>query len=569
MRASSRSQLGSTNWAFIIALLLLLVFVYMWWDETDKQDKMTNELREAKELTVQLNTEALAIAEMAENISNAVGWQDQNYSFKHVKGARGNILLTDVRKVATHSNPDGVFPAGEGGAATDGLLKQIMEGAVVNFDRSARLHTTKTGEETPHTFETLSAEFKAELNALMNQINDTHKSRPTPPADPDDTDGQAAYEAEYAAYMNSIKEYDDKLKALTSKPAYVEYVSRIRAPGTWGESSAVGVKVSYYKYTTGGKRTLQEAMEGVPAAFRGMKQELAAYINKANEEITQLRADKKAKEDAVTASQQQLQAEQEGRTNDVGALQQQLQDANTRGNANSVRATKAENDLNKARDDFTKTEAALRRDVEARKEQNRLLKEKRDLIIARDDPDGTVLASNGALGTATIDAGSSDKAYVGQKFVVSSLDRAGNRINRGEIMVVRVTGAHSAQVRILAGEVTAGDRIHNPFYERGERVYVFFAGTMDKWPLELARERLARLNVVVQAQMDGSTHYVIVPNSWTLGEAPAAGGGEDEEGDGEEGGAAGASPLEEVQKKARVVGANVITERLLDAFLDY
>ena len=89
---------------------------------------------------------------------------------------------------------------------------------------------------------------------------------------------------------------------------------------------------------------------------------------------------------------------------------------------------------------------------------------------------------------------------------------------------------------------------------------------MDKWPVGMARERLAKLNVVVQDAMDGNTHYVVVPNSWVAAAAAPAGG--DDEG-GDEEAAVGSSPLEQVQKRARVVGANVITERLLDAFLDY
>ena len=40
-------------------------------------------------------------------------------------------------------------------------------------------------------------------------------------------------------------------------------------------------------------------------------------------------------------------------------------------------------------------------------------------------------------------------------------------------MIVRVSGGHAAQVRINSGHITAGDNIHNPFYVRGERVYVW------------------------------------------------------------------------------------------------
>ena len=137
-------------------------------------------------------------------------------------------------------------------------------------------------------------------------------------------------------------------------------------------------------------------------------------------------------------------------------------------------------------------------------------------MIQRDDVDGSVLVSNATLGTAMIDLGHKDKAYVGQKFVVSALDRAGNRVNKGEIMIVKVTGDHSAKTRILAGSAGRGDRIHNPFYQPGETIYVYFAGKMDKWPMEMARDRLAKTNVIVQDAPNGKTHYIILRGKWGL-----------------------------------------------------
>lgn len=568
MRSFSRSQLGSTNWAFIITLLLLLVFVWMWYDETDKHDKMASDLANAQKKAREVNDEAVEIAKQWEDLSKVVGWRTKNYSFKHVTAANPNVTVSNTETITLHATPEGVLAAQEGAPAQDGLLKQILDESTIVFERTARRHETTTGEESEHNFTTLSAAFKEKLNAVMSQLEEIKANRPVPPADPDDDEGKTRYEAAYADYMRKIKEYDAKLEELTSDPAYADYKVMIQAPGTWGTPSQVGVKVSMYAYADSGVRTLQAAFEGVPQAFRRFKQELAAYANKANELINQLEADKTAKEAAITQLQTQIAQEQEGRTQDVEQLQRQVQEANARANANGVRATKAENDLAKLRDESGKEIAGLNRDLEARKEQNRLLKEKRDLILARDDVDGHVLAVNRALRTATINRGTSEKVWVGQKFVVSSPDRAGNRVNRAEIMIVRVTGNHSAQVRINSGVVTAGDRIHNPFYVPGERVYVWFAGKMDKWPMQMARERLAKINVVVQDRMDGNTHYAVVPNSWAAA-ADAAPAGEDEDEGDDEGAASGSTPLEEVQKAARTFGANVITERLLDAFLDY
>ncbi len=564
----SRNQLGSTNWAFIITLLLLLVFIWMWFDETDKQDKMTKELQESKQKVKDLNAEGLVIADMLQKVTKVVGWPEKTYSFQHIQAPQGSFPVSDWDKISSHANPEGTVAGGDGNPQ-DGLLKQILGEFVLIYDREARLHSTKTGEETTHTFSTLSAEFKERLTDVRNRLDEIVANRPVPPADPDDKAGESDYKTAMADYERKVTEYHNALKELMQTEGWVEYQTRIKAPGTWGDPTTEGQKVSFMKYTDTGERTLQAAIEGIPGAIRLMKQEIAAYISAANEQITQLRGDTKAKEDAVTQLRGELEKEQTGRTNDVAQLQGQLAEANERGNRNSVEKTNIEQQFAKFKDDASKESASLKREIEARKEQNRLLKEKRDLLIARDDPDGAVLAVNHSLRTGSIDLGHSDKAYVGQKFVASSLDRAGNRVNRGELMITRVTGRHSSQVRLISGTVTAGDRIHNPFYERGERVYVYFAGKLDKWPLEMAKQRLAPLNVIVQDEMDGNTHYAVVPNSWAVVAKPTGGEDEEEDDGEEEGGAAGTSPLEEVQKRARVVGANVITENLLDAFLDY
>ena len=69
----------------------------------------------------------------------------------------------------------------------------------------------------------------------------------------------------------------------------------------------------------------------------------------------------------------------------------------------------------------------------------------------------------------------------------------------------------SPQCALDAG---SGDNIHNPFYQPGETIYVYFASKLDKWPKNMATERLAKMGVVVQDAPNGKTHYIVVPNSW-------------------------------------------------------
>ena len=72
--------------------------------------------------------------------------------------------------------------------------------------------------------------------------------------------------------------------------------------------------------------------------------------------------------------------------------------------------------------------------------------------------------------------------------------------------------------------------------------------------------------MIVQDAPNGQTHYIVVPNSWAVSARRRPRGATRKR-------AARKGrhhhALEEIQKTARIFGANVITERLLDAFLDY
>jgi hypothetical protein len=566
MLSPKNRQLGATNWAFVITLILLLVFVWLWFQESDKQEGHAKQIAELTQKTKDLNADGVKLYDIVKSISDVVGWTGQHFQSNVLGGGSLPVLTySDPALIKANFDPEGMVPGKDGGAPTDGILKRIIAASQLSFSREARLHTTKTGEETEHKYSTLSTAFKQKLKEVIAKWSGISMDCPIPPADPDDTEGQAKYVAERADYEKKVKEYDKALEDLSNMEGWKEYKVRLAAPGQWNDPEQIGVTVHFYQYTDPGEglRTIEAAMVGMDEAFRRMGAELKANMDTWSAELVQLRKNNKAKDDAIKDLQDKLAKEQQAHTSDTEKLQDQITQSQERANRNAVAKTAAESELAKVKDESSKSVASLKREVEARKEQNRLLKEKRDLVVARDDPDGSVLVADNSLGTAMIDLGFKDKVYVGQKFVVSALDRGGNRVNKGEIMIIRVTGDHSAKTRILSGAAGQGDRIHNPFYQRGEKIYVYIAGKLDKWPKAMAAERLAKMNVVVQDAPNGKTHYIIVPDSWTL-PAPKA-----EEGAQPAAGASAETPLEKAMKTARIFGANVITEKLLDAFLDY
>ena len=565
MRSLHSRQFGSTNWAFIITLLILLVFIWLWYEETDKNESNVRQRQEAEDKAAALNAEGVELVRRLEELSDVVGWKTKGGSLSAIKRQEGaGYSYSDKDAILNNFTP-GRQVDGADGTKVPGLLDQILGSAQITFEREARLHDKKTGEEKEFKYETLSQDFKDKLAKVREQWASIELQIPVPPADPDDEQGQARYKSEMDDYESKVKDYHAALDELTASEGWKEYSSVIATPGATPDLSKAAVTVHFYKYTDTGNRTIQAALEGLPGAFKLFGDELTANVAAAGQQISQLRKDVTAKDTMVEQSKAALAKEEEAHTSDVSQLQGSLTESNERADRLAVAKTTAESALAKEQDDRKGVEAGLRREVEARKEENRLLKDKRDLVIARDDVDGHILASNHTLGTGTIDLGFKDKVYVGQKFVVSQLDRNGNRYDTGEVMITRVNSDHAATVRILSGEAVRGARLHNPFFEVGERIYVYFAGKLDKWSKEMATDRLAKLNAMVQDAPNGDTHYIVVPNSWTFVKESA--GGEDEEMEDEED--AGPDPLEEAMKVARDIGAVVITEKLFDAFLDY
>ena len=72
------------------------------------------------------------------------------------------------------------------------------------------------------------------------------------------------------------------------------------------------------------------------------------------------------------------------------------------------------------------------------------------------------------------------------------------------------------------------------------------------------------MGVILDSIVTGDTDYIVVPDAMA---APAPTGDEEEDGDEENVG--GKSEFERIQALARTFGATVITEKMLNEFLDY
>lgn len=559
MRSLNR-QRGSVNWPFVIVLIALLAFIYMWWDAQDQKDDNLKTIETQQGQIEQLRTIANARGEELKTVSNVVGFK---------KIVSGNDALgvdqatsVDVSRLSPHLNDQGMVTVGD--TQANGTLKEMIEQAYLTYQRERRTGSPKA-EAKDFSYATMSDELKAKL-AEIAQFE--VPAAPIPDHDPDDSAAVAAYEEEVAAFEQALAEWHKLFDEAASMDGFKEWAETITNYEITDPNSQDLIKVTFLQALP--EQTVEEffaAVRGVPAE---MREEFAANKQADVAEIQRLAGILAQKEATISELNKNLKEQEDQYATDltakdsqIGDLQQQVSDAN-------LEKQTAQNALTAEKESRRKDVARLSSELDARKEALRILKQTRDLVIRRDDPDGDVVAANNTLRTAVINLGFNDKVYVGQRFNVSALDKVGDRVSKGMVMVTKVTGNKSARCRIVSmnAPITQGDFIHNPFYSPDETINVFFAGAISKWPATMAKQRLASINVNLQSAIDGDTDYIVIPNAWVVAEqAKADGGGEDEEEEEEDMGAK--SPIEEMQAHARKVGAEVITESLFDAFLNY
>ena len=103
-RTSTGRELGATNWAFIITLIIALVFIWLWFQETDKIDKAMADKKAADEAVEKMNAEGVKLADALSEVSEAVGWKSKSFSLQHIRRNEPTFPYTDAAavKATTH-----------------------------------------------------------------------------------------------------------------------------------------------------------------------------------------------------------------------------------------------------------------------------------------------------------------------------------------------------------------------------------------------------------------------------------------------------------------------------------
>ena len=565
--AHSISERGASALPFIITLLLMLFFVWKWFEQTELKDSAAKELAEAQQELQNARNNATQIVDKLEELSQAVGFTTDSMPVKVAEGKQRNaIQVTDINTLRAHLSPDGMLAGAEGADGSAGTMNALSKAAVVTYTRKGRLHKEATGKEVEVKGSGLSAEFEAMVGKFLENFGEAPK-KPAPPTDPDDTEAKSQYDDDIAAWRKWHEDREAGLADLAANPEYKEYTGVIRLPSEWGETEEPKVQVNYLNRPEGGANTVEAILQPLVPMVNVLKKEISAIQTAAAAQLAQVQAAAGANKTEADAANAELASVRDEMNSQIKQRDSELSEKTDSITRLQNEVAEFGNQLEQAKTQWQSEKGTLENERDSYREGLHAAKARRDHQIRRDDVKGTVLLTSQALRTGTIDRGSADRIYVGQKFVVSSKNRAGNRVDKGEIVVTKVMGRHASKFRIVGPQsqaITGGDSIHNPLYDPSATIHVVLAGKLDKWPRNLAVQRLKKLNVVVQDAPNGKTDYVVVPNSWS---APIdAGGDEEEEDDGAE---AAVSPLEQVAKTARRFGAQVVTERIFDVFLDY
>jgi hypothetical protein len=222
--------------------------------------------------------------------------------------------------------------------------------------------------------------------------------------------------------------------------------------------------------------------------------------------------------------------------------------------------------------EFTKSKRMS--DIEKQALLSRIINEKSKMEIAmKEDPkDGEVLVADARQGLVFLDKGKNFKIAPNMKFRVWRVGKGNVRENVAEVEVIDV-GDTSATARVtkLASQrvpVAQGMSFSSPFYDPHKKLRVHIYGNLRYYPSDLAKRRLAESGCAVADRLDDTVNVVILGEPAVDIEADA-GTPEEAAAAEEKAKAQRAARIREVMETAATLGAIVVTEDVLQTFIQY
>lgn len=138
----------------------------------------------------------------------------------------------------------------------------------------------------------------------------------------------------------------------------------------------------------------------------------------------------------------------------------------------------------------------------------------------RRDPDGEILSINENRQLVYINLLRKDRLFKGTRFTAYSLEKGGQKLDKGIIEVIEVRENLSSVCALIhttdsQWPLKVGDKIYNELYEGGRTRYVAFAGRfVGKLSNEEAAAGLRKFGDEYQDKVDEKTNYVVVADGY-------------------------------------------------------
>ncbi len=214
----------------------------------------------------------------------------------------------------------------------------------------------------------------------------------------------------------------------------------------------------------------------------------------------------------------------------------------------------------------------LTREKQALNDRIRADKAKMEIALKEDPKDGEVLVANARQGLVFLDKGKNFKMAPDRKFRVWRVGKGNVREDIAEVEVIEA-GETSSTARVtkwlnLRVPVAEGMSFSSPFYDPHKKLRVHIAGNLRFYPSDLAKRRLAESGCVVAERLDDTVDVVILGEP-AVDLGAEAGSPEEAAANEEKAKALRAARVRETMDTAATLGAVVVTEEVLQTFIEY
>jgi hypothetical protein len=247
----------------------------------------------------------------------------------------------------------------------------------------------------------------------------------------------------------------------------------------------------------------------------------------------------------------------------------QMQDAV---NQATTRIDTLQSDNQNLKTTYDKKIRDLNMKIQAQTDYIRSTKDKIEIAMKEDPSDGEILVADARQGLVFLNRGKNFRVAPGMRFTVWRVGKGQVRENVAEVEVIDVSETSStARITKLLNPrvpVAQGMNFSNPFYDPYKKLRVYIYGNLRYYPSDLAKRRLAESGCTVVDHLDDTVNVVILGTP-AVDISAESGSPEEAAAAEEKAKAERAARIREIMNEAATLGAVVVSEDVLQTFIQY